>query len=574
MQCWQCGADVQPGERTCSNCGARLTSPPAGRSQRSAQQRYPSPRNAGRRPRNDDWESDEDYAPGDESTYGNAYSRDDRRVDRQRSQPGPDDGWNDPRSSRRPQPRGRSRAGQQPDESNEFAQPGYDQSGYDDDYASQEYGAPAPDPLNDPRAPRNLRPSSRQGPDSRSGFAQSDASSRYSRDSRGGSRDDGPPMPPMPPSAGDSRSRRPPTDPSRDRRRDEGGYRGRGYGQENVLPPLTQESQGYAPEQYDGPPGRPRRQQPSSADNRFGRSSVSRGQASSYNDGFRDDGYGDDYSAEYGAPPDASRRGYGRPGPRDDRSAYQGGGQGGAWQQRWERWGDTISGFRIPGSRQQGESADEKPKSRSLATTIVVLLLLVAVLVAGGVVVAPKILSRLRPSAAASSLCQPSGAAKAGTVPTPPSHFKQFTSARSFYGVNYPETWTVEPQQKVANGYDYIDVYTLPNSSTSVSIEQPEAVCALTDINIIQAEIATAQQQNITFVEDTAAATTPKIGGEQWQRREYDVTAKGVSLHMVILASHHQGRAYVIVMVSRTTTFKQDNTGIFDPMLQSFTFTQ
>src|SRR6185312_16087609 len=180
------------------------------------------------------------------------------------------------------------------------------------------------------------------------------------------------------------------------------------------------------------------------------------------------------------------------------------------------------------------------------------------------------------PSAASSnsSLCVASGAAADGTVPTPDTHFKQFTSSRSRYGMNYPETWTVEPQQKVASGYDYIDVYTLPNSSSSVSIEQAQAACALTDINIIQGEVTAAQQQSITFTEVTSAATSQTIGGEQWQRREYDVSDKGATLHMVILACHHQGRAYVIVLVSKSTTFTQDNTGIFTPMLKSFTFTK
>jgi hypothetical protein len=106
-----------------------------------------------------------------------------------------------------------------------------------------------------------------------------------------------------------------------------------------------------------------------------------------------------------------------------------------------------------------------------------------------------------------------------------------------------------------------------------VSIEQAQAACALSDVNIIQGEVAAAQQQNITFTESASAARTQTIGGEQWQRREYAVSDKGVTLHMVILACHHQGRAYVIVLVSRTTTFAQDDTGIFEPMLKSFTFT-
>jgi len=204
-----------------------------------------------------------------------------------------------------------------------------------------------------------------------------------------------------------------------------------------------------------------------------------------------------------------------------------------------------------------------------------VLLVLLTAVVAGGIVLAPKVLNRLNPSGgtASSALCTASGPATNGAVPTPGAHLKQFASSRSRYGVNYPETWTVEPEQKAASGYDYIDVYTLPNSSSLVSIEQAQAACALSDVNIIQGEVAAAQQQNITFTESTSASRTQTIGGEQWQRREYDVTDKGVTLHMVILACHHQGRAYVIVLVSRTTTFAQDNTGIFEPMLKSFTFT-
>ena len=86
--------------------------------------------------------------------------------------------------------------------------------------------------------------------------------------------------------------------------------------------------------------------------------------------------------------------------------------------------------------------------------------------------------------------------------------------------------------------------------------------------------MAAAQQQNITFTENTSAAQTQTIGGETWQRREYDVSDKGVTLHMVILACHHQGRAYVIVLVSKNTTFNQDDSGIFQPMLKTFTFTK
>ena len=543
MQCWQCGTEVQPGERTCSYCGARLTTPPAGRSSRSSQQRYPSSRNAPRRPRDDDWDADAldesgygpGYAPDDASHYG----PDDRRGERRGSRGRSDDSWDESRTDMRrggqpSRPRGR----QEPD-------------GYDDDYASSEHGEQQPDPLddplNDPRAPRSLRSAPQRGPDSRSRYP--------SRDDRQL----------MPPDTGEGRPRRPPTDPSRGRR-DEGAY----YGQ--------RQGQGYPPDPYEGyegyeEPGRSRRSQPSSADNRYSRSSASRGRSydEDYGSGFYGGGYSDEYGAQRQRGP---RQDYDRRMPPEDDSSWyhQVGSRARSLQQRW---GETLSSVRIPGFRSSEDAAKGKSSSRRIVTTVVVLLVLLTAVVAGGIVLAPRVLNRLNPSGAttSSALCTASGSATNGTVPTPGAHLKQFASSRSRYGVNYPETWTVEPQQKAASGYDYIDVYTLPNSSTLVSVEQAQAACALSDVNIIQGEVAAAQQQNITFTESAAAARTQTIGGEQWQRREYDVSDKGVTLHMVILACHHQGRAYVIVLVSRTTTFTQDNTGIFEPMLKSFTFT-
>lgn len=568
MQCWQCGADVQPGERTCSYCGARLTSPPSGRAQRSSQQRNPS-----RRPRDDEWESDaqgasgyaDGYGSDDESAYGSAYPRDDRRGGRRGARSSGDEGRNDARPDWRGQQRGRSRAGQEPDAlGGGQPQNEYDQSGdYEDDYASQEYDAHQPDPFDDPRAPRNLRSNPRSKPDAGGGYPPgppSDATSRYPRDDR---------QQQMPPDIG---PRRPPTDPSRDRRRDASGYRGRGaYGPDGAMPP-----QGMAPDQYSDQyeePGRSRRGTPSSADIRYGRSSASRGQSSSYDDRYSGEGYGDGYSDEYSGRQAAPRQNYGRRGPPDEPSSwYQQ--VGTRAREVQQRWGETFNSLRIPGLRPQEETSEGKSSSRRVVTTIVLLLVLVGAVVAGVIAVGPRVLEKLHPSATTSSLCVPSGAATDGAPPTPDTHFKQFSSSRSRYGVNYPETWTVEPQQKIASGYDYIDVYTLPNSSSSVSIEQAQAACALSDVNIIQGEVAAAQQQSITFTEVTSAATTQTIGGEQWQRREYDVSAKGVTLHMVILACHHQGRAYVIVLVSKSTTFNQDNTGIFTPMLKSFAFTK
>lgn len=540
MQCWQCGADVRPGERTCGYCGARLTAPPGGRPPRSpAQPRRPAPRQPARHSYDDEWDSqgDADYDPGDESAYGPAYPPDDRGYGRPQERRGPrrgssrpgDEGdwgdWDEQRPNRRRQPRGKSRPDQEPAD--------YGQSGaYGDDYASSEYAAPEPDPrddpLNDPRAPRNLRSTPRRGPDSRGGRPQGGPPSRY-----------------------------PQGDPNQ-------GYRDRGYGQ------------GGAPEPYppNDEPGRARRSQPSSADNRYGRSSASRGQPAPYDDGYGDYGGGRP-PARQGQGYDQGYDRYGRSAPQDQQSWYH---QVGARaRELQQRWGETLGSVHIPGARRDdGGVEGKRSSSRRVITTVVLVLALLAAVVAGGIVLAPRVLNRLNPTSptTSSTLCTPKGGAKPGTPPTPDAHFKQFTSSRSFYGMNYPETWTVAPTQKAANGYDYIDTYTLPNSSSSVNVEQAESACALTDSAIIQGEVAAAQTQSITFTENTSAVQTQTVGGETWQRREYDVSDKGVTLHMVILACHHQGRAYVIVLVSKNTTFKQDDSGIFEPMLKSFTFTK
>src|SRR5689334_2807322 len=138
MQCWQCGTEVQPGERTCGYCGARLTTPPAGRSPRSSQQRYPSSRNAPRRPRDDDWDAD----ALDESGYGPGYGQDDRRGDRRDARGRSDDSWDESRTDmRRGDQRSRPRGRQGPDDrSGGYLPDNYDQSGVYDDYASSEYG--------------------------------------------------------------------------------------------------------------------------------------------------------------------------------------------------------------------------------------------------------------------------------------------------------------------------------------------------------------------------------------------------------------------------------------------------
>jgi hypothetical protein len=160
-----------------------------------------------------------------------------------------------------------------------------------------------------------------------------------------------------------------------------------------------------------------------------------------------------------------------------------------------------------------------------------------------------------------------------GPTPTPPANFKEFASARAKYVLSYPETWAVSSNDsKLQQQYDYTDVFNPPNSPSHVSVEQAAVFSYYTEQKIIQGEVAGAQQSGFTFTEVATAQATQTVGGATWERREYDINANGQPLHMAILATHHGGKGYVIVLVSSAAEFGNDAQSVFDPMLASYRF--
>ncbi|MGH2504742.1 MAG: hypothetical protein ACRDID_19710, partial [Ktedonobacterales bacterium] len=162
---------------------------------------------------------------------------------------------------------------------------------------------------------------------------------------------------------------------------------------------------------------------------------------------------------------------------------------------------------------------------------------------------------------------------------TPPAAIKP-ASGYSAYGatafaLTYPTGWQTKTQSSVAQNQCDVDfLFAQPNGgAASFNVEEAGAFTSLSDQQIIQAEAQAAQQQGSTLVEITSAATTQSIGGEVWQRREYQVTPKsGVKLHLALLATHHKGAGFAIIMVSSDTGFASDDTTTFEKMLTSFQF--
>jgi hypothetical protein len=197
------------------------------------------------------------------------------------------------------------------------------------------------------------------------------------------------------------------------------------------------------------------------------------------------------------------------------------------------------------------------------------LVVLGLVIVISGVLLVPFILSNLHRGGATTSRST-FVAYTPGPTPTPAPSFTYFQSKRSAYILAYPQSWTAKEQP--AQGDDNLDTFVAAGGVPYLNVEQAGAFAGRSDSNVISNEVQSGQQQGATYAEDTAAATTAAIGGEQWTRHEFDVTNGGAKFRMAILSCHHLGRGYVIVLVSAPADFAKLNSGAFQTMLASFRF--
>lgn len=164
------------------------------------------------------------------------------------------------------------------------------------------------------------------------------------------------------------------------------------------------------------------------------------------------------------------------------------------------------------------------------------------------------------------------------TESTPSAQTKPPTGSSAFsttaYTLAYPTAWQMTSQSGPSAGQcDVVYLFSQPSGAAKFNVEEAGAFAAITDQQIIQAEAQSAQQQGTTFTEITSAATTQSIGGEVWQRREYQVTTSSkVKLHLAVLGGHHKGNGFAIVLISSDAGFSSDDTTTFEPMLHSFQF--
>lgn len=204
------------------------------------------------------------------------------------------------------------------------------------------------------------------------------------------------------------------------------------------------------------------------------------------------------------------------------------------------------------------------------------MLVLLVVLVGGGVLLVPRLAHHFDPTLGDSQVLNDPYTPLPGPSPTPPPNFTVFTSARSGYSLDYPTGWNVSSQSQPVQGQsDYIDLFlqATQNPPASFTVEQARAAASVPDEQVIASEVSGAAQSGVTLAPINGLPQTASVGGSEWQRRDYTVTAAGKTAHEVILACHHVSRSYVIVYLAPTSAFNSDVASYFTPILYSFRFT-
>ncbi|MDE3229273.1 MAG: hypothetical protein KGO05_05290 [Chloroflexota bacterium] len=289
-------------------------------------------------------------------------------------------------------------------------------------------------------------------------------------------------------------------------------------------------------------------------------------------------GYGqDDYASREGwaAPSDFSAPYTAYPPNQRQRGGYD---EGSAM---WPVANELAPSRRDSGGR-GGSRGGKPPKRKGSPLKVVFGLLLTLVVVAlVGVEVGPKVYHLLVSRGAIGGPQTSTTCASQATPPTaqtPAAHATATSGPVAFattaYTLTYPNGWQQSTQSGASGGLcDVVFLFAQPGGAARFNIEQAGAFAPITDLQVIQAEAQTAKQGGSTLTEITSAATTETVGGEVWQRREYQVTTKGgVKLRLALLAGHHKGAGYAIVMVDSDTGFAGDDTTLFEPILRSLKF--
>ena len=171
----------------------------------------------------------------------------------------------------------------------------------------------------------------------------------------------------------------------------------------------------------------------------------------------------------------------------------------------------------------------------------------------------------------------PTATPKPTAAPSPTSASNTQTYNGDGFTIDYPSSWTIDTS--TAGQVIFGDPTTGAAMRINV-VDNPSS--GQTADSIVTATIQQFQSQYTNLQQASSVPNSAMVGGDTWSQQgaTYDVTSNGQATNFtgIVLADGHPAnspnlKGFLIVYAAPTDTFDQVNTNIFQPMLQTFTFT-
>ncbi len=218
------------------------------------------------------------------------------------------------------------------------------------------------------------------------------------------------------------------------------------------------------------------------------------------------------------------------------------------------------------GASQPAVAAPAPRRGRGLVLSMLALMVVLAVVAAAGVLASAHVFpfAETQPSPTATAVPAPS------PTPTGPPGYVLYRDAQGAYQVYHPADWVVEPQgESGSTGIALVK----PNSPAGMAILQQPLSGAATNQALVDMQFQQlARQGTITNRQQLADST---VGGATWAQGSADWLPRqqgAVNEHVVVLATVHDGQAFVIELLELPGAASSADQATLDAMLASFTF--
>ena len=149
---------------------------------------------------------------------------------------------------------------------------------------------------------------------------------------------------------------------------------------------------------------------------------------------------------------------------------------------------------------------------------------------------------------------------------TSPSAFAKFTDADGVYSLKMPTTW-------LSTGNAALTTFG-PAAEPGVRVEIERVEVALNNQQdaVAGAYFDSAASSSSGTVTNKTGPTSVTLAGETWSQYAGDLTTGDTTEHIVLLIAGHTTNTVILATLAPKSTFANDDTQFFQPMLKSFVF--